>query len=521
MKKTQLSLDNSLRMIFKTSVIIFIGLFLSKIFSYIYRIVIARYLGAEIYGLFSLSIAIVGWFIAFASLGFVEGIIRYISFYRGKKDLKKISYLYKLSSTTLLISTIFMAILSFSLARLISINIFHEPGLTIFLQIFSILIPFWIFATYFLNILRSFEKVEQQSFVENIIQNFVKVAMLVLLILLGFKTNAVIFSFFAGIFAMFLAAFLYCKFKTPEIFKHTKLKSKSKKEVTRSFVSYSWPVMFFGIISSALYWIDSIVLGIFKSATEVGFYNAIIPIALLLNIAPGIFLQLLFPLITKEYSLKKFKVIKESTKQIGKWIFVINLPFFILMIIFPGAIINVLFGAEYVIGSIALRFLLIGALASSILIISHNILSMLGRSRIILFDVLIATILNIILNIWLVPKPLILGLDNSLGINGAAIATMISTLVLNLLFVIQAKHYMSIIPLRRKMVKILFISLIPLSFLLLVRKFIEIKILSAIIITIIFFLIYFALLLFFKAFDKNDLMILSGIKTKLKSITKL
>ena len=56
-------LDKSLKLLVKTSVIVFIGIALSKILTYGYRVIIARHYGPEVYGLFSLSLMIVGWFI--------------------------------------------------------------------------------------------------------------------------------------------------------------------------------------------------------------------------------------------------------------------------------------------------------------------------------------------------------------------------------------------------------------------------------------------------------------------------
>ncbi len=61
-------INTGLKMLAKSSMIVLIGIFLSKLFTYIYRIVIARYFGPEVYGVFSLALIILGFFIAFSSL---------------------------------------------------------------------------------------------------------------------------------------------------------------------------------------------------------------------------------------------------------------------------------------------------------------------------------------------------------------------------------------------------------------------------------------------------------------------
>src|SRR3989344_5492108 len=82
--------NKSLRLIAKTSMIVFIGVMLSRILGYAYRVIVARYFGAETYGLFSLAIMVLGIFSAFASLGLAEGIVRYGAFYRARGENKKL-----------------------------------------------------------------------------------------------------------------------------------------------------------------------------------------------------------------------------------------------------------------------------------------------------------------------------------------------------------------------------------------------------------------------------------------------
>lgn len=499
-------IDKNLKLIVKSSFFVFIGLAFSKIFTYIYRIVIARYYGAEVYGLFSLAIMVLGFFVAFSSFGLTEGLLRFISFYRGKKQINKIRYLCKISIIVLFFSSIISAVFLFLLSDFISINIFHNQSLTIFLKIFSLLIPLSIFSFVFLSILRAFEKISWNSFITNILENGTKLIALIFFIFVGFKINAIIFSYFFGTLSMLLASYLVCRFKIPEIFKKDHLKHELKTKITKELFSYSWPIMFFGIISVFLSWIDSFTIGYFKGIPAVGFYNAVVPIAALLYIAPTLFIQLFAPLITKEYARKKIAVIKELSQQVGKWIFVLNLPLFIIIILFPGAVINLLFGSEYILAENSLRFLSIGIFISSFFTISNNLIFTIGKSKLILIDMIIVAIMNLVLNIILVPK---------YGIDGAAFSTMLSSIALSLMFLFQAKYYLSIIPLRRKMFKITLLSLIPLSLLILVKQLMIANLISLILLGTFFILSYLFLIFITGCLDKNDLLILKAIKGKI------
>ncbi|MEK6914063.1 MAG: flippase [Nanoarchaeota archaeon] len=506
--------NNILENLFETSIFIFVAIMISKIFSYIYKIIIARYLGADIYGIYSLSLIIVLLVASIFGFGISEGILRYISLYRGKNEQEKIKYLFKFSSKLLLILTIIASFILFFLSEFIAIKIFNNTSLAFFLKIFSFIIPIWIFSGYFMSIMIAFEKVKQQTFIEKIIQSSAKLSLLLLFLFLGLRTNAVILSFFIGVFIFFISTFLYCKYKLPFLFSEYNINNKEKKKIRMGLIYYSAPIMFFGLVFYIFYWTDSLILGFFKTTTEVGIYNAAVPLALLLSFAPELFITLLFPIIIKEYAKRKLNIINNLSKQIAKWIFIINLPLFILMVLFPEFIINIFFGSEYSSAVNTLRFLLIGNFFASILIISNRLLLMVGKTKTLLIDLLITSLLNLILNLILIPKEKIFFINNHNGLNGAAIATTISIILFYLLLMIHARKFTKITPFKKDFFKIIFISIIPTIILLIIKSVINLNKLYFIMLAIFFFSFYILLLFLMKGLDKEDLLILARTKER-------
>ncbi|MFH1452223.1 MAG: flippase [archaeon] len=503
--------EHSLKFLVKTSFIVFIGVFLSKILGYVYRIIIARYYGPEAYGLFSLAIMILGWVIAICSFGLVDGLYRFVPQYRGKKEYRYVSYLFRFTNRILLVSSIVSAILLFFLSDFISINFFHNIELSLFLKILSFFIPTTVLSGSYLLTIKGYEFINNYSFIYNILQNIVKVLVLILLVLIGFKSSSTIISFCIGLLAVFIASYYFCKYKIPELFIKYSISRNEKKKIRSSFLSYSIPLLFFGIISMIFYWTDSFFLGYFKGAEAVGFYNVAVPIALLLAIMPELFMQLFFPMINRHYSTKNFGLIKKLSKQLGKWIFLANFPLFILILIFPCAAINILFGSQYLVAETALRILVFSSFIASLFIISNNLLSMAGKSKLILIDIVLASIINIILNTLLIPMPTILGFENSVGIMGAAIATSISVIFLNMLFFIQAKIYLDIIPLKKKMINIFMIGTISAAGLFFLRnKFPSQNLFLILFLIVLFLIVYLILIIIFRALDKNDIDIIKS-----------
>jgi O-antigen/teichoic acid export membrane protein len=241
-------------------------------------------------------------------------------------------------------------------------------------------------------------------------------------------------------------------------------------------------------------------------AQYVGFYNAAIPIAALLTMAPDLFTRMFFPLITKEFSRKRIEHINQLSKQVSKWIFVLNLPLFALIIVFPGVFINFIFGKEYLIAENALRLLAIGSLFASLAVIPSNLLFMKGKSKTVLVNTIILFFFNIILNIVLVKR---------YGMSGVAFATMSTFILLFLIYMIQAKIFLNIIPVRRKMLDISIISILITLLLIYIKQFIQINLISLILLGSLFVLLYILAILLTGCLDKNDLVVIKSIKKKI------
>lgn len=515
MKSTEnKKVGENLNILAKASFFVFLSLVLSKVLAYFYRIIIARAYGVEIYGLFSLAVIILGWFIAFASLGLYEGLVRYIAIYLAKKQENKVKTVIQVGLKSIVLSGLIMGVLLFLLAETISIRLFNEPGLIIFLKSFSILVPVMVLSYHYLGILRGHEKIKEYSLSYNVIQNLGKVTFIIILGFIGLQTKAIILAHIIGTFCMLFVAYFFSRKVLEKISKIKPLNGEDRKALRKELFSYSLPLIFFLIIYNIFYWVDSVFIGYFKTSIEVGFYNSAVPIAALLTLAPEVFIQMLFPMISKEYSKNDIHQVKEITKQTTKWIFLFNLPIFLSMAIFPSFFISILFGQEYLIASSSLRILALGNLIFSTLGVSQQILSTKGKSRLIFRNSALALLLNLVLNLLLIPRSEILSIDNSSGMIGASIATAISLVFFGILLTYYSHKELNIIPFRRKMLPVLLSGLASAGLVNLIFRIIDKSLISQGILIFFFFLIYFLILILTKSLDRNDLQIIKNIKEK-------
>jgi len=507
MDNNQKEVSKNLGILARSSAVVFVGIFLSKLFIYLYRIIIARYYGPEAYGIFSLAVMVLGFFVAFAGLGLGDGLTRFVPIYRAKDEREKISYLIKASQKFLLISGILAAIILWISSGFIAINIFHNAELSIFLKIFAVLIPINLLANFYFLLIRSYERIDADSFGSNILQNMSKLIFLGIFVTIGLKSvESMAFSYFLGIFISLIFAYLYGRIELSKKFeKRISLSAPEKKYIISSVLKYSWPLIVFGIIGSLMFWIDSILIGYFKNVYWVGIYNAVIPIAALLVISQEIFIKMFFPMITRELYSEKKMVATELSKQVVKWVWIINMPLLVLILLFPGVFINFLFGAEYLFAINALRILAFGQFIYSIAAVSNNLLLSVGRSKTVLTNLIIVGVINFMLNYFLIPI---------YGINGAAFSTALSFMILSTLIIFESYYFTRIFPFRRKLINVFISAIIPAAVLMWVSNFLDVNTFLLILLGISFGMFYLILIFLTKALDRNDLELLGKIYKK-------
>ncbi len=492
----EIEFNNNLNLIAKSSLIVFIGVLFSKLFSYAYGIVIARVFGPEGYGLLTISLMVIGWFITFAGMGLNGGLVRFIPIFKAQKREDKIKSAFRTSFSKLIISSTIAFLILFLSSNFIAIKIFKNPQLTIFLKSFSLLVPLTIFLECFLSVIQANGKIFVYNFVYKFFIGLSKILFLILFIPLGL--SSIYLSNILGTFlTLVLTIILFVKFY-PNLLHKSKQKFKDKIELFKEILRYSWPLAFYGVIWNIFYWTDTLLIGYFRSTAEVGIYNVAEQIAFLLNLSPQLFLQLFFPLITKAYFQGKKEIVKELSKQVGKWIFAINIFMFTIIFLFSGEIIRLLFGQSFSSAKNPLMILSLGAIFYTVFKVSDNLMAMQGKSKVILKDIVLVFFFNLIGNFILIPR---------YGITGASISTSISLILLSLMLAFQANKYVSIIPLRRKMVNLFFAILISSALWVPVYFKFNTNLIFFAIFLIFFFAIYIAISFLFKAFDKNDLSV--------------
>lgn len=509
MEDTNLALKN----IAKGAGIFSIGLFISKVLAYAYRLVIAR-TGVEQYGLISIAMAVFGIFVTFSILGMSEGVTRFVSFYKGRLDQKRIKGVITSALKITLPLSVVGALFLFFTSDWIAITFFHDSSLSILFKIFAFGIPFDVLRSIFFSSIRAFQRVEYEVYAKNVAENVTKIVLTLFLVYAGFGVIGATIAYVASVFVSFILSFYFMEKKVFPILK-TKIVSIRSEQM---LLSFSIPLLFTGVIYLIIQWTDTLMLGYFKTSAEVGVYNAALPTAMLLYLFPSAIRALFFPVLSEIYAQNKMEIFKSIYSTITKWILIIDSIIFVFLITFSRQIISFLFGEAYVVDQFsflgykiaisvfALIILTSGIVLSEFLGPAKDVLLVLKRTKLIFLNTTVGCVFNVVFNFILIPK---------YGMIGAAIATGFAYLIIFILMWIEAYVITRINPFRKDCLKIVCSSGFIL-FLILAFKFYTIKnILWLIILSVILSGVYFILLLLTKSFNNEDIAIMDSIRQKL------
>jgi O-antigen/teichoic acid export membrane protein len=489
------------RILAKGAGTVMFGMFVSKMLSYFYRIFVARYFGPADYGLFSLALALISFISSVAILGNKNGIIRFVSFYKSSGEMGKVKGTFFSSIRVTLTFSVLVAVLMVYLSPYLATVVFSKPELEEILIILSLSIPF---STVFYVSITTFigmKRMDYEVFCEQITRNASKLILTVMFGLMGLGLVGITWAWFlALLIALGMSLFLI---KTRFLGKMENVKTVY---IDRELMVYSIPLLFSSFMTSLMLWTDTLMLGLFMPAEEIGLYNAALPTAQLITAFPlsisGIFLSIA----TGLYAKNKMDDIKKLYSTITRWVFFVNIPILFLFVFFSQQVLRELFGGEYVAGYAALIILGLGFFLRFIFPASQ-VLNILKKTRHVMYINIVAAIGNIGLNYTLIPV---------LGITGAAISTAASHVLINAMFIAISYRDIRFIPLSLKNGKSVAAGFISMGTVYLVSRSLfdsfNIYILAGLL--AVFMSLYVMLSLLLRCFDSDDVEMIKVVESK-------
>lgn len=490
-----LTMNKTLQKVFKSTFFVALGTLLGSTLLFFAKILIIRNWSQSNFGVFTLAITIPAILLIIFSLGLKDGITRNLAFFRGKYQYNKINEIISSSIIYFFLSGIIASIILFFTADFISIKIFNTPDLVKPLKIIATLLPFSKLLSYFGSIFRGYDQVEPQIFFNEILKYFLLFAFVSLIVIFDLPFITIFYLYLIAIIISCVLMTIYA-FKKLPVLKNLSLKY-IKKNTMIELIIFSLPLLGSSLIFLFMKYINTLMLGSIKGVISVALYEAAVPIAAVISMPLTALSLIYMPVISGLFAKRKYTEIRRNYTILTKWIIWITFPIFIVFIFYSDELITFLFGDEYISASNIFRITAIAYIIMNFLGLNSHSLIVIGKTRIILFSILLGAVINIGLNILLVP---------SYGVNGAGIGFLISIFISNFLMSLILYKHIKAHPFSFNLGK----SILCFSILMIFLYFVTINITEINIFLIfgVYFLCYFVLLfsiIITKSGDEEDI----------------
>ena len=220
----------------------------------------------------------------------------------------------------------------------------------------------------------------------------------------------------------FLLLSLFSSIRVYMLFKKIdKPNDKSESFTITEIFKTSSPMALSAIAYFIMQSIDIIILSIYEGFDQIAYYSVSVKLAMLTTLALMSVNIVIAPRIAEIYENQKMQKLQVLMKHSTRIIFLISICVLSVLFFFSEEILG-LFGQGYVIANNALLFLLAAQFFNAVSGPGAIYLNMTGRQKTLNKILVSALIINISLNFYLIP---------TLGINGAAIATLVSLIIWN------------------------------------------------------------------------------------------
>jgi len=388
--------------VIKNTFWLFTGEIIGRIFKLAVVIYATRELGVEGWGIFSYALAFISFFYILGDFGVNTFITREIS----KSEENKRKYLgtsFIIKMGLLLILFIFSLLIGPYIGKI-------KLGLEL-LTVLSLLYFADSLREFGLSINRALGKMEREAFSKVLLNSIITILGI---ILVTYKATPLSLAIAYSVGSITATVFVMWSIKK----EFNKINWSISKESLKVIYNFSWPIIIISLFSF-IFNIDSIMLGQLRSATDVGLYSAAQRIVQFTAIIPAYVAMSIFPLLSKNESdnIRMSNIIE----KIMTIIFSIGIPLAIGGLLLSSKLMLFIFGPEYSAGGITLGILMISILASFPNIILTNVIFSKNLQRTFIAATSFGVVVNIILNLLLIPR---------YGAIGAAVSVTVTQLVI-------------------------------------------------------------------------------------------
>jgi len=417
---------SSLRTAVRGSALLFASSAASLVLWFVIKIWIVRNITQAEFGVYALALTVLAVLTVIASLGMIEGVTRQISVVRGGVETGKLHGIVKSAIQIAIISSLVFAALLYYSSNTLAERVFNMPLLQQPLNIISVVLIATVFLNILVSIFRGYSMMRGKALYDVLVP-LIFIILLYIAFTIEHSVIAIIFAYLGAQILVLVGGSIYADRKLDL----RRIMFGRTETCRKDLLVFSLPLLGAALASMIMTWTDTLMIGYFMQAKDVGVYSVGDSLARLLMFPLSILGFVFMPIASELYARSRMHDLKRTYQVITKWGVMATFPVFLVLFAFPNMTLGFLFGAQYEVASPVLRILSVRFMLWLLMGMSGILLTAFGSTRVIMWTTLTGAVANITLNYILIPIS---------GITGAALSTLISALVtmlLNLFFIFR------------------------------------------------------------------------------------
>ena len=394
-------------------------------------LVLARMLGADEYGLYTLSVSFAFLVAGLANLGLDAAMERYVAILRARGDKPGVRGTLQLGIGLPLIAALMLSTIGFFAADSIAQDIFHDNRLVPLLQIAALAMPLLVSTTMLSAIVRGFKRMDYSAFSVNFIQPLVRLALIGVLAIIGLNAQSAMIIFAVS----YLAATVVLLGLVHRLCPLDRLTHNSQRYV-KEIAAFSFPFWFAGILTQVRKNLAPVLLGVYSTIANVGIFSVVTSANLLGRVALRSIRTSLRPTLAETLDAGDTEQAQHLYQATSRWTLTATLPVFLVMVLYPSAILGV-FGESFEAGAAPLRVLAFAQLVNAATGTCGSVIDMSGLNIVKLVNKVLEFAITLTLTVVLIAQ---------WGLMGAAVATLISTTTIQVLRVVEVRIIVGLNP---------------------------------------------------------------------------
>ncbi|MCX9011533.1 MAG: oligosaccharide flippase family protein [Candidatus Methanoperedens sp.] len=476
---------------FKSSSIVFFALVIIRLFGFLFNSLLTKNITQEEYGSYTFAWSVAQLGAGILLLGISPATAYYIAFNRGKGDIKRAKSYIKTGFIAVVI-LILISVLGFTGINLLFPEIFSLNGeLLLFM-----LLMFMTHGTgfFFSLVISGFRKPE----IGNMFSAVTPIASYLFLIVLSFSG----YGFYQILISIVISLAIQYILCTVYVLKNWGFDGEFKPGMIKDLVRFGIPLVFMDVSNGLLWGAGVYVIKFYNSFADVGIFWAASMITGAVLIFPQAMLSIFSPVVSELFGRGDKEKIEHISSYIIERLLMLSLPLIAILLLFPEGILKIVFTQDYSSGAISMQILSVSAFLTGIYLFFITVINTSGHPQQNSKIMFMGATANVISSIILVKY---------FGINGASMASLISSAVILAVSFKLARRLVRIIIYRDRVLKIMLalISALPLIYLI---KINFTNLLWAFFISLVVLLITYTMaLLLLKAFREEDMFLLKAV----------